>query len=208
MDHLLGFNFRSWALVPREFVGLKGIFGMHFLHGSLSHIWHNTLSFAVLNTILFYFYRSISIKTFLTIFFSGALLLWFIGRPTSHIGASLIIYGEFAFLFFSGILRKNPSLMRVTLTVALFYGSIVWYLFPVDPSISWEGHISGFVSGVFAALLYRKQGPADKVYQYELEPEEEENGNVNENGNENDGQKKTPPVTVRYHYVEKDKKAD
>lgn len=145
-------------------------------------------------------------------------MLWFIGRPTSHIGASLIIYGEFAFLFFSGILRKNPSLMRVTLTVALFYGSIVWYLFPVDPSISWEGHISGFVSGVFAALLFRKQGPADKVYQYELEPEEEqeqeqkqnenENEKRNEKRNENEGQKKTPPITVRYHYVEKDKKAD
>ncbi len=204
LDHLLGYNLRSWALVPRELQGLKGIVGMHFLHGSLSHLWHNTLSFAVLNTILFYFYRSISLKTFFTILFFGAVLLWLIGRPTAHIGASLLIYGEFSFLFFSGILRKNPSLMRVTLTVALFYGSIIWYLFPIDPVISWEGHIGGFISGIFAAVLYRRQGPADKVYQFQLEPEEEPEEPLEEKLQEEEVKKNTPLVSVRYHYKEKD----
>jgi membrane associated rhomboid family serine protease len=171
MDEYLGYNLGKYGLIPRDFIGLRGIFTMHFLHGGLNHIWHNTLAFIVLNTFLFYFYRSISIKTFFTIFFFSGIMLWIIGRPTVHIGASMIIYGEFAFLFLSGIIRKNPILARVTLIVGLYYGSLVWYLFPVDAKISWEGHLSGFVIGLIAAIIFRKQGPQRKVYRYEVEPE-------------------------------------
>jgi membrane associated rhomboid family serine protease len=171
MDEYLGYNLAKSGLIPRDFVGLRGIFTMHFLHGGLDHIWHNTLAFIVLNTFLFYFYRSISIKTFFTIFFFSGIMLWIIGRPTVHIGASMVIYGEFAFLFLSGIIRKNPILARVTLVVGLYYGSLVWYIFPVDAKISWEGHLSGFVIGLIAAVIFRKQGPQRKVYRYEVEPE-------------------------------------
>ena len=171
MDEYLGYNLGKYGLIPRDFIGLRGIFTMHFLHGGLNHIWHNTLAFIVLNTFLFYFYRSISIKTFFTIFFFSGIMLWLIGRPTVHIGASMIIYGEFAFLFLSGIIRKNPILARVTLIVGLYYGSLVWYLFPVDAKISWDGHLSGFVIGLIAAIIFRKQGPQRKVYRYEVEPE-------------------------------------
>jgi membrane associated rhomboid family serine protease len=175
MDEYLGYNVTQYGLFPREWSGLIGIFTMHFLHGSLSHIWHNTLAFLVLNSFLFYFYRSISIKTFFTIFLGSGILLWLIGRPSIHIGASMILYGEFAFLFFSGLIRRNPIMMRVALVVAMYYGSLVWYLFPIDPKISWEGHMAGFAAGIIAAIIYRKQGPQRKVFAFELEPDEEEN---------------------------------
>lgn len=181
MDEYLGYNVTQYGLYPREWSGLVGIFTMHFIHGNFDHIWHNTLAFLVLNSFLFYFYRSISIRSFFFIFFFSGILLWLIGRPTYHIGASMLLYGEFAFLFFSGLIRRHQLMLRVALVVALYYGSLVWYLFPVDPKISWEGHISGFVAGILAAVIFRKQGPQRKVYQYELEPEEEE-----EDDNENE----------------------
>jgi membrane associated rhomboid family serine protease len=201
MDEYLGYNVTQYGLFPREWSGLIGIFTMHFLHGSLSHIWHNTLAFLVLNSFLFYFYRSISIKTFFTIFLGSGILLWLIGRPSIHIGASLILYGEFAFLCFSGLIRRNPIMMRVALVVAMYYGSLVWYLFPIDPKISWEGHMAGFAAGIIAAIIYRKQGPQRKVFAFELEPDEEENledipaGSENvsaENKSHNDSEKHMP----------------
>ncbi len=201
MDEYLGYNVTQYGLFPREWSGLIGIFTMHFLHGSLSHIWHNTLAFLVLNSFLFYFYRSISIKTFFTIFLGSGILLWLIGRPSIHIGASMILYGEFAFLFFSGLIRRNPIMMRVALVVAMYYGSLVWYLFPIDPKISWEGHMAGFAAGIIAAIIYRKQGPQRKVFAFELEPDEEENieeipagiENISaENKSHNDSEKHKP----------------
>lgn len=174
MDHYMGYRFVDYGIFPRAIEGLKGIFTMHFIHGSLEHIWHNTLGFLVMNSFLFYFYRSISLRVFGFIFITSGIMLWLIGRQNYHIGASMLIYGLFSFLFFSGLIRKNPKMLRVSLVVALYYGSLVWYLFPIDQKVSWEGHLSGFASGLLAAFLFRHLGPQRRVYQYELDPEEED----------------------------------
>ncbi|MCB0761873.1 MAG: rhomboid family intramembrane serine protease [Flavobacteriales bacterium] len=173
LDEVTQLHLRSYGLSPREWPGLRGIITMHFLHGDLKHIAHNSLSFLVLNTLLFYFYRGIAPKVFLWIFVAGPILLWFWGREGNHIGASLLIYGLAAFLFFSGIFRKNQLLLRVALVVAFYYGSIVWYVLPVDPTISWEGHLSGGLVGIILAWVLRFAGPPADRYQYELDEERE-----------------------------------
>jgi membrane associated rhomboid family serine protease len=67
------------------------------------------------------------------------------------------------FLFFSGIFRKYIPLIAVSLIVAFIYGGSVWSIFPVtelvDASISWEGHLSGALSGLLMAVICRKEGP-------------------------------------------------
>ena len=50
-----------------------------------------------------------------------------------------------AFLFFSGLIRRHPSLIRVSMVVAFLYGSIVWGVFPIEVGVSWQGHLSGAV---------------------------------------------------------------
>jgi membrane associated rhomboid family serine protease len=72
----------------------------------------------------------------------------------------------FSFLFFSGILRKYYRLIAVSLVVIFMYGSMVWYLFPIEKGISWEGHLSGFVTGLFLACYYRKKGPQKAPYKF------------------------------------------
>jgi membrane associated rhomboid family serine protease len=171
MDEYLGFHFREFGLEPRTLEGWRGVFTMHFLHSDLKHISQNSLGLLVLNTFLFYFYRSISFQVFLGLFFISPVLLWFLGRDGNHIGASVIIYAEFAFLFVSGMIRRNPILMRVALVVVLYYGSLIWYLFPIDRKISWEGHLSGFIAGAAMAFFLRNKGPQRKKYRFEMEPE-------------------------------------
>lgn len=174
MDEYLGFRIKRYGMFPREVEGLRGIFSMHFLHGSWKHIWGNSLSFAVLTTMLFYFYRKISFKVFIYIAIFGGILLWLGGRPSNHIGASLIIFGEAFFLFFAGIFSKNPKLLRIGLVVAFYYGSMVWYLFPIDPDVSWEGHLAGALVGVFLAYRYKEQTPKRSKTRWEIEEELEE----------------------------------
>lgn len=174
LEEFLGFKIKQYGMYPRKLEGLRGLFSMHFLHGDWKHIRGNSLSFFVLTTMLFYFYRKIAFKVFIYIAIFGGILLWLGGRPSNHIGASLIIFGEAFFLFFAGLFSKNPKLLRVGLVVAFFYGSMVWYLFPIDPHVSWEGHASGALSGIILAWLYKEQAPQRSKTRWEIEEEKEE----------------------------------
>jgi membrane associated rhomboid family serine protease len=51
---------------------------------------------------------------------------------------------------------------------------MIWGIFPIFPQISWESHMLGSISGFVLAIYYRKQGPQEKIYEWELEDEEDE----------------------------------
>ncbi|MEO0404193.1 MAG: rhomboid family intramembrane serine protease [Bacteroidota bacterium] len=171
-------HLRAYGNRPREARGLIGILTSPLLHGDLKHIWSNTASFAVLATMLFYFYRKISLKVFFSLFFMAGITLWIAGGQGNHIGASGVIYGLAGFVFLSGLLNGNLKLLRVSLVVAFLYGSIVWGVLPIDPKVSWEGHLTGLASGLILAFVFRGEAPKRKLYQYEidelLEAEEDE----------------------------------
>ncbi len=46
--------------------------------------------------------------------------------------------------------------------MVFLYGSLIWLMFPIVDYISWEGHVSGFVSGLLLAFVYGTQ--LKKVY--------------------------------------------
>jgi hypothetical protein len=130
----------------------------------------------VLSSALFYFYSNVKWK----VLFFGTLLTgvltWFLGRPAYHIGASGVVYMLVSFLFFKGILSKQFQLIALSLIVVFLYGGLVWYLFPVDEQISWEGHLSGFIVGTFLALLLKKNTIENKKFAWERDdykPEED-----------------------------------
>jgi len=209
MDEYLGYPLKEMGLQPREMEGLRGIFTIHFLHGDLEHIAQNSLALFVLNSFLFYFYRSIAFPVFFALTLVSPVLLWFAGRDGNHIGASVLIYAEFAFLMVSGLIRRNPLLLRVALVVVLYYGSLVWYVFPVDKKVSWEGHACGFFMGVVAAFWWRKQGPQRKVYQFEIDPELPDDENAYWKIPRTDQPPSETTVTVKYHFVpESDEKKE
>lgn len=170
-----GYNFNSFGIYPRSLVGLRGIFFSPFIHGDIKHLYHNSAPLFVLLFSLLYFYRSIAWKVFIYGTLCTGLMTWIIARKSYHIGASGIIYLLFSFIFFSGIIRKNYRLVAVSLMVIFLYGSMVWYLLPVKENVSWEGHLSGFVSGLIMAFIYRNTGPQKFQYAWEkddYEPDE------------------------------------
>ena len=144
---------------PLQIRGLAGILTMPFLHGDFQHLWGNTVSFFSLNAMLVYFYRDLGLRVLAWSWIGTGLLLWLSGAQGNHIGLSGVVYAQVAFLFFSGILRRDPRLIRVALVVVFLYGSIVWGVFPIEEGVSWEGHLSGASMGTFLALVWRKQGP-------------------------------------------------
>ncbi len=145
-----------YGVYPRETFGAKGIFFSAFLHGDLKHLINNSLALLVLLAALRFFYREQSYAVlFFGIIFSG-LGTWLFGRPSYHIGASGLVYALVSFMFFKGIFTKYYRLVALSLLIVVFYGGMIWYMFPkVDDAVSWEGHLSGFLTGVAFALVLR-----------------------------------------------------
>jgi len=159
----MNWNLSFMGINPRTGNGIIGIFFHYLVHSDFEHLWSNTLSLLVLGWFLFYFYREVSWRTLGFLWLSTGILLWVIGRPGIHVGASGLIYALTFFLFFSGIFRFYIPLLAVSLTVVFLYGSMTWGIFPfselIKPNMSWEGHLSGACSGLLAAVMFRNQGP-------------------------------------------------
>lgn len=169
-----GTSFAFLGVYPRELYGLAGIVFSPLIHSDFEHLYANSVPILVLMTSLFYFYRKIAFKVFFLIYLFSGIWLWIAGRESYHIGASGLIYGLAAFLFVSGILRKSPQLLAITLMVTFLYGSIIWGIVPdfyPEKNISWEGHLFGMIAGIALALYFRKSGPQRKKYSWEIEEE-------------------------------------
>jgi membrane associated rhomboid family serine protease len=177
IEYVFGISFVQLGLYPLKATGLIGILFAPMIHGDFSHLAANSLSLFMLTWMLFYFYRQISWKVFLLTWVFSGLWVWFFARPSYHIGASGLVYGLAAFLFVSGLIRRNPPLMIATLIVAFLYGSMVWGVFPEffpEKNISWESHFMGFLAGLILAVFYRKEGPKRKIYSWEWDELEED----------------------------------
>ncbi|HET8838386.1 MAG TPA: rhomboid family intramembrane serine protease [Flavobacteriaceae bacterium] len=171
-----GFDFTYLGVQPLSAKGLRGIIFSPFVHGSLEHLYSNSIPLLILSLALFYFYRKISWKVLLFGTILTGFLTWCIAEPYStHIGASGIIYCLAGFLFFKGIWSKNFRLIALSLIVVFLYGSLVWGILPGKEGISWEGHLSGLISGIILALVYKNYRLPVPQYEWEKDTYEEEN---------------------------------
>ena len=145
-----------YGILPRTVKGSLGIFTGPLIHGDAIHLMSNTIPLIILGVGLFYFYHKIAIEVFLWIYLASGFWVWIIGREAYHIGSSGLVYGLVMFIFWGGILRRNPRSLAISMIIFFLYGGMIYGLFPFDESISWESHIMGSVAGIFLAFYFRK----------------------------------------------------
>ena len=170
----LGWDARELGIYPGRPSGLLGVVFGPFIHADLRHLFNNSVPLLVLGSALFFFYRNLRWRVLIIGTLATGLLTWIIGRPAMHIGASGVVYMLAAFLFFKGIFSRHFQLIALSLVVVFLYGSLLWYVFPIDPKISWEGHLSGFLVGFSLALVFRKVDIEYKRYDWERDDFNEE----------------------------------
>jgi membrane associated rhomboid family serine protease len=192
---LLDIRFIDLGNQPRSLDGITGIFTSPLIHANADHLLSNTLPLIVVGSAIFHFYNEISLRVIALIWFLTGFWVWLIGRPEFHIGASGLIYGSVVFLFFSGVFRKDVRLMAISMLVVFLYGSLAWGILPIDPTQSWESHLSGSVAGLFVAIYYRKEKPFRIKYQWEIDEEMEALNSLSE-------QPTSTPIEIIYHLVE------
>jgi len=175
-DHLFPeIPFYKYGVIPKETETLRGILFMPLLHAKheIGHIVNNSVPTAILLGALIYYYREIALRVFVLSWLFTGIGLWVFAENTSsyHIGMSGVVYALATFLFTSGVLRKYRPLQGISLFVAFVYGSMVWGVFPIEPKVSWEGHLAGAITGIALAFVYRRRGPQAPKYIYEIEKE-------------------------------------
>ncbi len=182
-----GMRLSKFGIYPQTIEGMRGILLSPFLHGDIKHLYHNSIPLFVLSVALFYFYRPIAWKVLFWGVLCSGFLTWLIGRPSYHIGASGLIYVLVSFTFFKGVFAKHYRLIALSLLVIFLYGSMIWYTLPIEQGISWEGHLSGLLTGLLFAIGFRKHVAKPKKYIWEEANYDEENDpflkHFDENGN-------------------------
>lgn len=173
-DRVFTLDLYRFGVYPRALSGLWGILVSPFVHGDLEHLVNNASAALVLGWLLVYFHPRVAWAVVAGSWAVSGLWVWVAARESHHIGASGIIYGIAAFLFFTGLVRRQVALMTVSLIVVFLYGSMWWGVLPLVPGMSWESHLFGGIAGAVMAFLYRKVPPAHVPPPHVLEDDPDE----------------------------------
>ncbi len=155
-------SFGGLGIFPRHASGMVGILTAPLVHGDFVHLLSNTFPMLLLLTAVFFIYPKIALQVFAAIYLITGFWVWIAAREAYHIGASGLVYGLAAFLFFSGVFRRDARSMTVALAITFLYGGMLPGLLPgTDVSISWESHLLGAAAGVFCSFYYRRSDVAE-----------------------------------------------
>jgi len=153
-----------WGIEPRQPDKIHHIFFAPFLHKGFGHLLANTVPFFMLGwLVLLRGTAEFIVVALITTTISGV-GIWLLGMPgTVHIGLSGVVFGFLGFLLWRGYFERSPSAVGLAVLVGLLYGSMIWGLLPLQPNVSWLGHLFGFGGGGVAAYLLARKNPPTPV---------------------------------------------
>jgi membrane associated rhomboid family serine protease len=149
----------AWGITPRELDGLlPGLVAAPFLHAGAGHLISNMVPLAVMGTVAaLRDWRACWIALTAVVLVSG-LGVWLVS-PTGSVtvGASGVVFGLFGYLLGRGLFVRRFGDIAVGVLLILFYGSMIWGVFPTQPHISWQAHLFGFLGGLGAAFALARR---------------------------------------------------
>ena len=158
-DWVTGGSLDQFGIIPRQWIGLRGIIAAPILHGSFAHVAANTVPFVILG----WFVLLRGIRHFVVVallaLIVGGLGTWLIAPSTSiHIGASGIVFGFLGYLIFRGYFERSWQSIAWSIGVLLLYGGMLLGMLPTAMGVSWQMHLFGFVGGGLAAYFLSNNG--------------------------------------------------
>ncbi|MDC1395164.1 rhomboid family intramembrane serine protease [Bacteroidia bacterium] len=198
-------NFNSFGMHPKEIKGLYGIFTMIFLHGDFDHLFSNSVPLLLSMGFIFIYFEKEKLPILLwNVLFTGILLIFMGKQGSTHIGASGVVYAYVFFLVTHAFFTKNKEMLAAAFVLIFLYGGLIYGLFPefgklIGKNISWEGHLSGAISGVLTGFIYRKKGPQQALFFVDEDDDENDDEMEYWNLPEEDEY----GTTVNYHFKEK-----
>lgn len=130
------------------------IFTSPLIHGDWQHLFGNSVSLLILGNLVGLKGRWQLLQVSIISTVVSGLGIWLIApRNTVHVGASGIVFGYLGALLFMGWFERRPLSVLLSIASLVFFGEMIMGLFPGAPGVSWQGHLFGFIGGVWAARL-------------------------------------------------------
>jgi membrane associated rhomboid family serine protease len=171
---LQGVRWIGLGIYPRHLEGSLGILTAPFIHGSFGHLFSNSIPLFFLIAVLYLAYRKSASAALASIYIGTGVGMWLFARSSYHIGASGVVYGLVAFLFWTGVFRKSIRSIALSLAVLFLYSGYIWGIFPGEAGISWDGHLIGAIVGIIVAFILRNRlEEREKETKYSYMEEEE-----------------------------------
>ncbi|MFJ9540599.1 rhomboid family intramembrane serine protease [Streptomyces sp. NPDC101225] len=159
VDVLSGHALDRLGITPREPSELVDVVPAAFIHFGFAHVAANSVPLLVMG-----FLAALGgLRRFavlcLAIIVADGLGVWLIAPAHSNTaGASGLIFGLFGFLLVSGFVERRPLGVLVGLLVgAVWGGSILLGLSPLQTGVSWQGHLIGLAAGVATAFWFGRR---------------------------------------------------
>lgn len=153
----------NWGIYPLHTEGLPGIITAPLIHADFKHLLSNSVPLLGMLAIMVLFYPTVALRSFMLIYFLTGLSVWLFGRNVFHIGASGVVYGLVAFVFWSGVFRRSLKSIILALIIVILYTPMFAGILPSQEGISWESHLLGAIVGVFTSFYYKKELEVDEM---------------------------------------------
>ena len=167
VDVISGHALDGLGITPREPSELVDVVPAAFIHFGFAHVATNSVPLLVMG-----FLAALGgIRRFaavcLVVIVADGLGVWLVAPAhTNTAGASGLIFGLFGFLLVSGFVERRPLGVLVGLLVgAIWGGSILLGLSPLQTGVSWQGHLIGLAAGVGAAFWFRRRAAQPRAVQ-------------------------------------------
>ncbi|WP_410576981.1 rhomboid family intramembrane serine protease [Amycolatopsis sp. lyj-108] len=145
---------QSGGIVAREVSDLDGVIWAPLLHAGWGHLFSNTVPVLVFAFLAMSAGIGRWVLVTAIIWVLSGVGVWLIAPSgTVTVGASGVAFGWLAFLLVRGIFNRAVGQVLVAVVLLGIWSGMLWGLLPGTPNVSWQGHLFGALSGVFAAWV-------------------------------------------------------
>lgn len=167
IDHAMGGALDRYGIVARNPHYFPEILSAPFLHYGFAHLMANSVPLLILGFLVAMSGVGRFLGASLIIIVASGGGVWLFGPPnTLTLGASGLVFGYFGYLLARGFVERRVADVAITIVVALVYGTMIFGVLPADPTISWQGHLFGFLGGIFAAMVLPRRTAPRRVSAY------------------------------------------
>lgn len=168
-------NPTQWAVWPGRWDHWWGMWSFQWRHASGEHLISNAIPLLALGVLFGSVYPKAAGRAWALFLLGIGPLVWLIGRPGPHVGASGIVYALFHALVAMAVLRRDRRSVASMFAATVVFAGLWLGVLNQEAGISWEGHLAGATLGWVAALCWYRRDPKPVPHVWEDEPEDNVN---------------------------------